>query len=83
MNQCLFQTSSEKLLSAAGGDKAPQRDFMQRMRDFEILSLKWVISVKSFPSGLKEPEELEAKTVQELKGMQYTYRTRPSKSTGL
>ena len=55
---------SDFIKKAAFFDKVPQRYFMQRIRDLEILSLKWVISVTSFPSGLKEPEEVEAKTVQ-------------------
>ena len=55
--QCLAQSSPEKLPPAADGNKYrdPRSDIMQRMRHLGTLSPKRNFSIKSLPSGLREP----------------------------
>ena len=53
---CFAQPSSEKVPPAVDGDKYrdPQLGNVQRGNDFETLSPKWTVFIKSLPSGLKE-----------------------------
>ena len=53
----LVQLSSENpsLITDRNRHREPSLDHMQRVRDFEILSLKRHVSIKSLPSELREP----------------------------
>jgi hypothetical protein len=44
-------------------NRDPQTDIMQEVRDIGILSIKWDVSITSFPSGLKEHIRKEAEGV--------------------
>jgi hypothetical protein len=58
VDQCLAQSSSEKLPSAADGNnyRDPQPDNVQRVRDLGTLSLKQDVFITSF-SGLRKRKE--------------------------
>jgi hypothetical protein len=58
-----------------------QPDVMQRKGDFRILSPKWDISIKSYPSDLwKHHKRRDRKNIR-ARGMENTKKTRPFKST--
>lgn len=68
-----------KLPPIADGDKYrnPQSESTHRKGDLATLNSNWDVSIKSTPSGLREPaEECESQG-----GMENTKKTRPSKVT--
>ena len=60
-DQCLIQSSSEKLAPAEDGNRCrdPQPGITQRMRYLGTFCPKWDVSIKSLLSELRAPLEEE------------------------
>lgn len=56
IDQCLAQSSSEKLPPAEGGSKCrdPHLDNVKRVRDLVTVSPKWKVITKYLPSWFRE-----------------------------
>lgn len=77
----LAQSSSEKLPPAMCGNKYrdPQLDDMQIVRGFGTLILKWYVSLKSLPSGIREPCGRKGRMIEGTSVGEDTKETRPSR----
>lgn len=77
----IAQLSSEKLPPTAGEKqyRNPQPDNFQRVRDLGTFSPKWVVSIKSLPSWLRELCGRGGEREEEPEEVQDTKETRLSK----
>lgn len=80
-NQCLVQPSSEKLTCSKWEKRYRDvhLDNVQRIKDLQTSNPKWDVSIKPFPSGLRECCGREGGRMLERVGMDAIKETRPSR----